>query len=333
MLSFVLVFAIGFAAHRASLCTVRAVMQWLEKRKASVIVSFLKAAAWASLLAGVFVLFGLSIKGVPQTNGVWWLGILGGFVFGIGAAVNGGCSLSTLQQLADGDSGMLLAIAGFVFGAAGVTAIEHLWLAPVVQARSLWWQGFTPPQQVLLVGLLTAWAAGELAVMWLGRDRSKSVWQRLGAGRYRLSFSALILGVASGLLFLLEGAWTYTNYLRGQTMFLLFGVATPGWNRGLLAMALFLGMVASSLQRRSFRWCWPTAHDSLKRGIGGALMGAGGGLVPGGNDTLLLVLIPTLSPQAIATYVALLIGIGGVVLFMRRSAGAARPKDRYPLRG
>jgi hypothetical protein len=40
-------------------------------------------------------------------------------------------------------------------------------------------------------------------------------------------------------------------------------------------------------------------------------------LVPGGNDTLILVLIPTLSLQAMASYVALLAGIGSVMMVMR----------------
>jgi hypothetical protein len=78
-LSVLLVFLIGFAAHRANLCTVRAVMQWLDDHKASVLISFIKAAAWSCLLAGIFVLFGLPIKGVPVTHGVWWLGIFGWF--------------------------------------------------------------------------------------------------------------------------------------------------------------------------------------------------------------------------------------------------------------
>lgn len=46
-------------------------------------------------------------------------------------------------------------------------------------------------------------------------------------------------------------------------------------------------------------------------------MGAGGALVPGGNDTLILVLIPTLSIQAVASYVALLADIASVLLSMR----------------
>lgn len=47
------------------------------------------------------------------------------------------------------------------------------------------------------------------------------------------------------------------------------------------------------------------------------MMGAGGALVPGGNETLILVLIPTLSIQAVASYIALLAGIASVLLTMR----------------
>ena len=104
LLNFALVFLIGFAAHRASLCTVRAVMQWMNERKAGILLSFAKAVAWACLLSGVFVLLGLPVKGVPLTHSLWWVSIAGGFLFGMGAAINGGCSLSTLQKLADGDT-------------------------------------------------------------------------------------------------------------------------------------------------------------------------------------------------------------------------------------
>lgn len=50
-------------------------------------------------------------------------------------------------------------------------------------------------------------------------------------------------------------------------------------------------------------------------------MGAGGALVPGGNDTLILVLIPNLSLQAMASYLALLAGIACVLLSMRLARG------------
>lgn len=316
-LSILFVFLIGFAAHRASLCTVRAVMQWLDDRKASVIISFIKAGAWSCLLAGVFVLFGLPIKGVPVTHGVWWLGMVGGFLFGMGAAINGGCSLSTVQQLANGDSSLLLTLLAFVLGAAGVVTLENLWRAQVVQPQPLWWEQLTLTQHILLVAVLLLWAIRELAMQWQRRDQGLSVWQRLAAPRYRLSFGALLLGVCSGLLFLLEGTWTYTNYLREQTNTLFFHGISPGWLRSVLVMALFVGMLVSSFHRGSFRWRWPDTNNWFRRSLGGTLMGAGGALVPGGNDTLILVLIPTLSIQAVASYVALLAGIASVLLTMR----------------
>lgn len=153
-LGFLLVFLIGFAAHRARLCTVRAVMQWLGERKTSVLISFVKAAGWSSLMAGVFVLLGLSIKGVSQTHGVWWVGIFGGFLFGVGAAINGGCSLSTVQRLADGDGSLLLTLFAFVLGTTGTIALENFWLTPGARSKPLLWAGLTHTQQVALVSML-----------------------------------------------------------------------------------------------------------------------------------------------------------------------------------
>lgn len=320
-LSILLVFLIGFAAHRASLCTVRAVMQWLDDHKASVLISFIKAAAWSCLLAGLFVLFGLPIKGVPLTHGVWWLGIVGGFLFGMGAAINGGCSLSTVQQLADGDCSVLLTLLAFVVGVAGTMTLENQWLTPALRSQALWWEQLTVFQHILLVTVLSLWAVRDLVMQWRRRDPGLSFWQRLAAPRYRLSFGALMLGVCSGLLFLLEGNWTYTNYLREQTKSWFFDGIPPGWLRGILVLALFVGMLVSSIHQGSFRWRWPSSHSWLRRSLGGALMGAGGALVPGGNDTLILVLIPTLSAQAFASYVALLAGIASVLLTMRLVRG------------
>ena len=49
------------------------------------------------------------------------------------------------------------------------------------------------------------------------------------------------------------------------------------------------------------------------------LMGAGAAMVPGGNDTLLLNALPTLSMQAVGAYVAMLVGITTVLWLMRRA--------------
>ena len=146
--------------------------------------------------------------------------------------------------------------------------------------------------------------------------------QVLLAPRYRLTFAAMVLGVCSGLLFLLEGPWTYTNLLReAATSWVLDAPAPGAWRLALFAM-LFSGMVASSVQRKQFAWSTARLHGGWRHVLGGCLMGVGGGLVPGGNDTVLLVLMPTLSLQAVGSFGAMLVGIYVVV---RSMATTSRP--------
>ena len=42
--------------------------------------------------------------------------LAGGFLFGLGAGVNGACAYSTMARLVDGEAAMLIAIAGFALG-------------------------------------------------------------------------------------------------------------------------------------------------------------------------------------------------------------------------
>jgi hypothetical protein len=47
-------------------------------------------------------------------------------------------------------------------------------------------------------------------------------------------------------------------------------------------------------------------------------MGIGGALIPGGNDTLLLRLIPALAPNSLYTYLMLILGVASGWLLQRR---------------
>ncbi|MDE2439967.1 MAG: hypothetical protein KGP14_03000 [Betaproteobacteria bacterium] len=76
---------IGFAAHRASLCTVRGVAEVITSRRAWMLASFAKAAAWTALVAGGIAYFSPTsaspvLESIPPA-----LGLLGGFLFGVGA--------------------------------------------------------------------------------------------------------------------------------------------------------------------------------------------------------------------------------------------------------
>ncbi len=118
IVSLVLAVVFGFAAHRASICTVKAVLEILTTRRAYMLLSFAKIVLWVAAITAILVW----LAPFPETRAaqVWALSpaaLVGGFVFGVGAALNGGCAFYTLSRLGDGHLRMAVSILGFVLGA------------------------------------------------------------------------------------------------------------------------------------------------------------------------------------------------------------------------
>jgi uncharacterized membrane protein YedE/YeeE len=309
VLLLLLVAATGFVAHRASLCTVRAVAEILNAGTAHMLASFFKAALWAALVYGLLLLVF-----TPQTAKFpafepRSLAIVGGFVFGIGAAINGGCSYSTLQRIADGDLAGLASIVGFVLGVFAWSTLDtSAAITQPVQATALWVEiGAMAPWLLAVLALL---AAIEFVRLWRTHPRTGKAWQSFGAPSYRVGTAAAVIGVCAGLLYAILGAWSYTGTVRravDAAYRMLPGPNTLPW---LLFAAMFLGMVASAMQRGSFALRWRPQGALAPRLGGGVLMGLGASLVPGGNDTLILTGLPALSGWAVAAYLALVAGVG-----------------------
>ena len=81
--------------------------------------------------------------------------------------------------------------------------------------------------------------------------------------------------------------------------------------------AVLLGMALSTVQRRSFRVDWRPQLSWLRNIGGGALMGLGTALLPGGNDALVLYGIPSLSPHALPVFAAMVGGIAAALWLLR----------------
>ena len=314
---------IGFAAHRASLCNVRAVADIITAGRPHMMWSLLQAMLWTIVLTGVLVLvFGVTPQpGYTRTPLAWaWAG---GLVFGVGAAVNGGCSMSTLTRLADGDLGMLAALAGFLAGVCSWIAVQAAdWPAGLAPVISPWlrWPGLAP----WLLGVLLAWSSHRAYVLWQLSRSHRPLKAILLAPVYHLSVSAALMGLAAGLLYATQGAWSYTNYLRTQVLHTLEAAPAPSMWHGLLVLGLLAGMTASALQRGSFGWRWPReAAGWLRHAAGGALMGSGAAMLPGGNDTLLLGSLPTMTAAALFSYLSMLAGIA-MMLGVQRGARVLR---------
>jgi uncharacterized membrane protein YedE/YeeE len=84
---------------------------------------------------------------------------------------------------------------------------------------------------------------------------------------------------------------------------------------------MLAGMLLSTWQRGSFRLDWRPRPSWLRNLCGGFLMGLGVGLTPGGNDTLVLYGIPSLSPHALPASLAMLAGIALGLWAMRAALG------------
>ena len=100
---------LGASAHRAGLCTVKAVAEIMTSAKAHFIWSFIKASLWTTAILGWAAVFGLDIDLAHRP--VQAQAILGGAIFGIGAGLNGTCSFSTLARLTEGHLAMLFTLA------------------------------------------------------------------------------------------------------------------------------------------------------------------------------------------------------------------------------
>lgn len=311
---------LGFAAHRGSICNVKAVMEVMTSRRGYMLTSFLKTILWA--FAVVLAATWITLEGPPLSPGYWpsTASLIGGFVFGLGAAVNGGCAFSTLNKLGSGDFGTLGTLVGFVAGlflAFGVTTELEVYADSAPSGLPLNSRLWT----VLLSLLTLLWIVSELRRLWARRDRSQSNRDRILANRYRLSTAALIIGLCGGLLYVLYGPWVYTAGLTQAVRWSLeLGDAPEQIGLWLFAAVLF-GIIVSAIQRKALRARIGSVWMILRHLLGGTMMGAGAALVPGGNDHLVLSAIPLWLPHAVPAYLAMLVGIATVLAMHRWMTG------------
>ena len=95
----------------------------------------------------------------------------------------------------------------------------------------------------------------------------------------------------------------------------------PAASRNILMLSVLAGMLVSTLQRGSFRLDWRPQRSWLRNIFGGALMGLGAAMVPGGNAALILYAIPSFSLHALPAFAALIVGAGAGLLAMKHFAG------------
>jgi len=318
--AFILAFVLGFAAHRSSVCTVRAVAEMTHSRTGFMAASIGKSVLWILLIS--LPIYWL-MPGVLDGLVGWELSlaaVAGGFLFGLGAGINGACAYSTMARLVDGETAMLVAIIGFSIGIGLFVGLVDLgWLARPVKVPPM--IGIVVDWAAVLSLLLLAWAIYEVVRQWRRRERQTGLVRLCLAPSYRLSFAALLIGACGTAIFFLFGSAGYSTTFEVVVESALGTQPAPTTGRWLLLVAVLLGMLISTVQRRTFRFALRPQQSWARNLAGGLLMGLGVAMAPGGNDAFVLYGVPNLSPNAVPAFAAMAVGIVVAILLLRLAFG------------
>src|SRR5437867_604282 len=112
----------GYAAQRGGFCLVRALANLVLTRETSVARAYLLALVVAIVGLYLLTLLGAHLpvfefaEEIPARPFRWVANLVGGFVFGIGMVLSGGCAGSTWYRLGEGALGAVVVIFGFALG-------------------------------------------------------------------------------------------------------------------------------------------------------------------------------------------------------------------------
>lgn len=284
---------IGYLAQRTGLCMIRGVMELRAGRPTLLLAMlFCGICVWAFLpLASYWHI------DIPHVRYEWHvLFIIGGLIFGLGTAANGGCSVSTMSRLARGDLHMLATISGWIVG-------WCLWVSLYPVNNHVVRIGTTPTNYIIAEVLL--WIA---VTLWALKSSAAS---------RRLWLLIMSIGLLSGLLFLLQPYWSPSDMVQHLASIILHDQpnAWPGTERYLIVLALLVGMLIAAWLGHSFSLKSMSLKLIVMHLLAGTAMGVGASIVMGGNDLQLLLTLPAASPAALFTVLSMLAGIYlGIVL-------------------
>ena len=310
----------GYAIQRGATCTVAAMDEVVRKRSVNRLAAMVEASLW--VVGGLLIAQGFhALRTIPGGYEVTWVTVLGGALLGFGAYVNKACVFGAIARLGSGEWAYVATPLGFY---AGCVSAPHVFTFPAQQKLS----------QASPVLAASAWVSLPFAAFMLwrfaqpllsapqGSDEVKgSTLRRFVAETLTRVWSphaaTTVIGVTFLLMFLLVGAWAYTDVLAE----LARGMAANLIARGLLVFALLAGAMLGGYTAGRWRSTPVSLAQLTKCFAGGALMGWGGLLIPGGNDGLILVGMPLLWPYAWVAFLAMCATIGLALVAERSITG------------
>ncbi len=287
----------GFALSRVATCTVAATGRFINERKTDWLFGLLVVASWSAILLFMLVIFS-GWAHVPVEVHLGWPLFLGAALMGIGAVLNQGCFIGTISKIGTGQFGYLISFVGLALAVAlDLGGFLSTLDANFVKERSPLSDSIV--KQTMLAGSFLIAAI--------------SLWQLLQR-KAKSMFPLIIVGLSGALIFGLSPEWTYGSTIARFSRGIAF---SNNLAIEMAVIALFAGSICSAMLRDKFHPTWGNMQSAFMHLAGGFLMGIGVRAIPGGNDVLLLWVIPGLALHGVIAYAAMVATIAASLSAMK----------------
>lgn len=293
----VLAFWMGYSVNQGGTCAVATANEISRGHPPRRFIGLFAASGVAALVAAPLAWLDVAGAALAPSIEVSATLLAGAMTFGFGAFINDACLLGSLGRLGDGEIRLALLPIGLALGFAAADVFS-LAPGPKYEASVL-----AAPEETAFVALgafAIVMSASLLFVAQVPAIRRKGQW--------RLTSAMIGLGATGGALFAVAPSWSYADFVHHS-----LPLATMSRSEATLltVAATVAGAIAASHRRRRWRFRSPDARGVARTIIGGAFMGVGAALIPGGNDSLVLAAIPALSPGGIAAHIMMI----SIILF------------------
>jgi uncharacterized membrane protein YedE/YeeE len=312
----------GYVIQRGGFCLTRALSNLVLMGDGNILRAYVLALVVAMI--GVQALVAAGAVEVPIRPLRWLSNVLGGFLFGFGMILSGGCSGSTWYRVGEGAIGAWVVLLGFAMGA---TTMSVGILSPVrtaLQKPVLTTGDGAAPTLASLMGVSPWVVIAALAVaagVWLSRARGEpehgkwpwpvtgvAVGAMIALGWWASSFGDRPVGI------------TFAANTGHLLTYPLVGYPTRVTWSMVMLLGVPVGAFAGAWRAKEFRWKLPPGWNLVKIFAGGVLMGAAALLADGCNITQGLTNSATLAVGSLLAFLSM--GAGGWfalwLLFLRK---------------
>lgn len=315
----------GFALQRGRFCMNSAIRDTILLKDTTLLKS-VGAAILVGMVGFAFMAMGGVIK-ISPTAFFWGANLVGGFIFGIGMVLAGGCASGVTYRVGEGMLGALSALIGL---AAGATLTAIGFLKPIkdsLQTNTKVMVGEANPTLANIFGLSHTVVALGLAVIVLviwfvvarkNQDDEPKSNDSLGKRIFKNGWGWLVTGIVIGLINMLA---FYSSTLAGRSYPLAItsgwltivklGMSVPetkmGWDAWLV-IGIIVGALIAALIASEFKLRWPGWGMIGQTFAGGLLMGFGAVTSAGCNVTHILSGLPQLGIGSLVGAISIVLG-------------------------